>query len=179
MLFRSDAIRNLKQTPQEQQKVGWKDVGAALFDALASDRLAEATGRAGVAGIKRLGIGTGKMVGGALGGAGSIIGGTARGVGNVGAGILGTLATGSILPLLAGGYYGTKAIAGGAIRGIGRAAGGILGGVGTITGLDKLFGKKDRYDDTAGPRRDRGGLLSDSQFNEFSDRLVEIGRAHV
>ena len=94
------------------------------------------------------------------------------GVKALGAGLLGTLATGSTLPLLAGGLYGAKKVIGGALGGLG----GIMKGIGNVTGITPAVGKawgglKSKVGMGGPTKAERAGPLTNDQFINFEEKL--------
>ena len=122
--------------------------------------------------------GLGQAIGneGLYGGVKRAAGGAYSGVKAVGAGLLGTLTTGSLLPLLAGGLYGAKKVIGGALGGLGIAAGGIMKGIGNVTGITPAVGKawgglKSMVGMGGPTKAERAGPLTNGQFIDFEAKL--------
>jgi hypothetical protein len=122
--------------------------------------------------------GLGQAIGneGLYGGVKRAAGGAYSGVKAVGAGLLGTLTTGSLLPLLAGGLYGAKKVIGGALGGLGIAAGGIMKGIGNVTGITPAVGKawgglKSMVGMGGPTKAERAGPLTNGQFINFEAKL--------
>ena len=98
-------------------------------------------------------------------GLGQAVGGAYRGTKALGAGLLGTLATGSTLPLLAG-----------ALGGLGIAAGGIMKGIGNVTGITPAVGKamgglKSMVGMGGPTKAERASPLTNGQFINFQEKL--------
>ena len=98
-------------------------------------------------------------------GLGQAVSGAYRGTKALGAGLLGTLATGSTLPLLAG-----------ALGGLGIAAGGIMKGIGNITGITPAIGKamgglKSMVGMGGPTKAERASPLTNGQFINFEAKL--------